>query len=417
MKKDTHPIGNAHYIKKLNKVKVLDLIRNNDNLSRAEIAKRSGLSAPTVSRIVDTLIAEGFIREIGEGASQGGRRPMMLRLAAEDNFIIGIDLGTTNIYGVVSDLNARIIHELKSPTHVREGFAGVMERTVAVIDDLMAKMGRDVDRIHGIGMAVAGLINRERNIVEFSPNFNWHNVNILGVLGKKYRIPIIIDNVSRVMALGEMRYGLGRDHKNLICINVGYGIGAGFIVNGRPLYGPAGMAGELGHIIMDIDSRVQCGCGNFGCLEALASGNAIAKAAKISLEAGESSYLIELCGGDIPGVTAEMVASAAKQGDALAVRIFDRASEYIGIALAGMMNIFNPEIVVMGGGVAQSGDILFDKVRKIVAARSLNKIARDVPIHPATFGMKAAVMGAVALILGPVLNLDIDLSYGRNSGH
>jgi len=415
MKKDSHPIGNAQYINRLNKVKVLNLVRNNDNLSRAEITKRSGLSAPTVSRIVDALIAEGFIREVGEGASQGGRRPMMLRLAAEHNFIIGIDLGTTNIYGIVTDLNARIIHELKSPTHVPEGFPRVMERTAAVINDLMARMGRDVDRVHGIGMAVAGLINKERNIVEFSPNFNWHNVNILGVLGKEFRIPIIIDNVSRVMALGEMRYGLGREQKNLICINVGYGVGAGFIVNGRPLYGPAGMAGELGHIIMDIDSRVQCGCGNFGCLEALASGNAIARAAKISLEGGESSQLLELCDGDISGVTAEMVASAAKHGDALAVRIFDRASEYIGAALAGMLNIFNPEVVVIGGGVAQSGDILFEKVRKTVAARSLNKISRDVLIRPATFGMKAAVMGAVALILGPVLNLDIDLSNGRNS--
>ena len=417
MKKDSHPIGNAHYINKLNKVKVLDLVRNNDNLSRAEIAKRSGLSAPTVSRIVDALLAEGLIREIGEGSSHGGRRPIMLRLAAEDNFIIGIDLGTTNIYGVITDLNARIIHELKSPTHVPEGFPRVMEITAAVIDDLMARMGRNVDRIQGIGMAVAGLINRERNIVEFSPNFNWHDVDILGVLGKKFRIPIIIDNVSRVMALGEMRYGLGRDHKNLICVNVGYGIGAGFIVNGRPLYGPMGMAGELGHIIMDIDSRVQCGCGNFGCLEALASGNAIARAAKTSLEAGESSLLLELCGGDTGLLTAEMIAHAAKQGDALAVRVFDRAAEYIGIALAGMVNIFNPEIVVIGGGVAQSGDILFEKVRKTVAARSLNKVSRDVLIRPATFGMKAAVMGAVALILGPVLNLDIDLSNGRNSGH
>lgn len=409
MKNKPDPIGNAHYINKLNKVKVLDLVRNNESLSRAEIAKRSGLSAPTVSRIVDALIAEGFIRETGEGVSQGGRRPMMLRLAAEDNFIIGIDLGTTNIYGVVTDLNARIIHEIKSPTHVQEGFVGVMERTSSVIDDLLGLMGRNGKRVHGIGMAVAGLINKERNIVEFSPNFHWHDVDILGVLGKKYSIPIIFDNVSRVMALGEMRYGLGREFKNLICVNVGYGLGAGFIVNGRPLEGHVGMAGELGHIVLEKDSRIQCECGNFGCLEALASGNAIARAAKSSLQKGEQSRLFELCGGEIDLLTAEMVASAAKQGDALAVRIFEGAAEYIGIALAGMMNIFSPEVVVIGGGVAQSGDIFFEKIRKTVIARALNKISKDVVIRPATFGMKAAVMGAVSLILSAVLNLDIGL--------
>jgi glucokinase-like ROK family protein len=255
-------------------------------------------------------------------------------------------------------------------------------------------------------MAVAGLINREKNIVEFSPDFHWHNVDVLGALAPKHNIPIIFDNVTRVMALGELHYGVGREFKNFICVNVGYGIGGGIIIDGKPLYGPLGMAGELGHITLDKDSPIQCDCGNFGCLEALASGNAIARTAQTEMKAGVKTLLAEVCSGNISEVTAEMVANAAKKGDSFAWNVFDRAAEYLGLGIAALINLFSPEAVVIGGGVAQAGDILFDKVRKTVNARALNKIAKDVVITPATFGMKAAVMGAVSLILSEVLNLN-----------
>jgi glucokinase-like ROK family protein len=398
--------GGAKYINRLNKVKVLKIVRTAEALSRADISKISGLSAPTVSRIIEDLLADGLVREIGEGESQGGRPPTLLKFSDRRNFIIGIDLGTTNIYGVLSDFDAKIVAEVRTPTHIEDGFAGVMKRTADVIADLVADPSVENKRIYGIGMAVAGLINRKRNIVEFSPDFHWHNVDVIASLASVHPYPIIIDNVTRVMALGEMWYGLGKRFKNLICVNVGYGIGAGIIVNGKPLYGPLGLAGEFGHITLEKDSQVQCDCGNFGCLEALASGNAIAKAACTRLLAGDRSLLLEYCGGDPTKVTAETVAAAAKQGDPLAWDIFDRAVEYLGIGIAGLVNLFSPEAIVIGGGVAQAGDILFEKVRKTVNARSLNKISAGVLLKPATFGMKAAVMGAVSLVLNEVVNLN-----------
>ncbi|MBM3293693.1 MAG: ROK family transcriptional regulator [Candidatus Aminicenantes bacterium] len=400
------PNGGAKYINRLNKVKVLKIIRTAEALSRADISKISSLSAPTVSRIIEDLLDEDLVQEIGEGESQGGRPPTLLKFSDRKNFIIGLDLGTTNIYGVLSDFDAKIIAEIKTPTHVEEGFAGIMKRTSGVIAELIAEPSVANKRIYGIGMAVAGLINRKRNIVEFSPDFHWHNVDVVGALSKTLPYPIIIDNVTRVMALGEMWYGLGKRFKNLICVNVGYGIGAGIIINGKPLYGPLGLAGEFGHITLEKDSPVQCDCGNFGCLEALASGNAIAKAARQRLLAGERSLLLDACEGDPTRVTSETVANAAKEGDPLAWEIFDRAVEYLGIGIAGLVNLFSPEAIVIGGGVAQSGDILFEKVRKTVQARSLNKISSDVLIRPATFGMKAAVMGAVSLVLNEVINLN-----------
>ncbi len=400
--------GNAKFISEINKIKITNLIRDNDGISRAELAKTSGLSAPTVSRIVETLIQEGLATEIGAGESRGGRRPTLLKFSGVDSFIVGIDLGTTNIYGVLTDLDAKVIAEIRRPTQVEEGFARVMERTSGIIAELREQLGTRKGRVCGIGMAIAGLINRELNIVEFSPDFHWHNVDIRASLAQDPDTPVIFDNVTRVMALGEMWYGAGRDFRNFIMINVGYGIGAGIITQGAPLYGLKGLAGEFGHITLDKDSDVQCECGNFGCLEALASGNAIAKSAQKELRSGAVSILHEACEGDISRVTAEMVADAAKRGDGVAWSVFDRAAEYLGLGIAGLINLFNPEAVFIGGGVAQAGDILFDRVRKTVNARALNKTASGVAIQPATFGPKAAVMGAVSLILSGVVNLDFE---------
>jgi glucokinase-like ROK family protein len=400
--------GNAKFISEINKTKVINLIRDNDGISRAELAKKSGLSAPTISRIVETLIREGLTTEIGTGESNGGRRPTLIKFSGGDSFIIGIDLGTTNIYGVLTNLDAKVIAEIRRPTQVEEGFSRIMERTSEIINELRNRLGDKKDKVCGIGMAIAGLINRERNIVEFSPDFHWHNVDVRAALSQSNEIPVMFDNVTRVMALGEMWYGAGRNYRNFIMINVGYGIGAGIIIQGSPLYGLKGMAGEFGHITLDKDSDAQCECGNFGCLEALASGNGIAKAAQKELRGGVVSVLSEMCKGDLSRLTAEMVADAAKQGDGTAWTIFDRAAEYLGLGIAGLINLFNPEAVFIGGGVAQAGDILFDRVRKTVNARALNKTAGEVAILPATFGLKSAVMGAISLILSGVVNLDYE---------
>jgi glucokinase-like ROK family protein len=408
--------GNAKFISEINKIKIINLIRDSDGVSRAALAKISGLSAPTISRIVEKLILQGLASEIGAGESRGGRKPTILKFSGVGSYIIGIDLGTTNIYGMLTDLGGRVIAEIKKPTQVEDGFNRIMERVSGIIGELRESLGSKKDRICGIGMAIAGLINRERNIVEFSPDFHWHNVDVRAWLARDLDIPVVFDNVTRAMALGEMWYGAARDIRNFIMINAGYGIGAGIIIQGSPLYGFKGLAGEFGHFTMDKNSDVQCDCGNFGCLEALASGNAIAKTAQKELRKGAVSVLAEMCGGDLLRVTAEMVADAAKQGDGTAWAIFDTAVEYLGLGIAGLINIINPDAVFIGGGLAQAGDALFNKVRKTVNARALNKTAAGIAIQPATFGPKAAVMGALSLILSGVVNLDyenINLRVGK----
>lgn len=406
--RNASPNADYAYVRRLNQVKILKVIRERKSISRAEIAKVTGLSPPTVTRAVGELIKpRGLVIEVGEGRSQGGRPPVLIRFNGEQNLVIGIDLGTTHIYGVLSDLNGKVISEIRIPTEVQTGASGVLGRVETVIKHLAEDSGVDAKRMLGIGMAVAGLIDRDRKIVTFSPDFGWKNVDIRGALRKGCNLPIIFDNVTRVMALGELWYGAGKRFRDFVCINVGYGIGSGIIIDGKALDGAEGFAGEFGHVPLDKDSSVCCKCGNHGCLEALASGRAIGVSAQNALAEGRTSILRDMCHNDLTAVSAEMVATAAKQGDEVAREVFLQAMEYLGMGIAGLISLLNPQAIVIGGGVSQAGDLFFANVREQVARRVMNERGRSVKILPVTLGVRSAVMGAVSLILNEVLNLNL----------
>lgn len=405
--------GSPQYINKLNKIKILNVIREEGPISRADLVKHTGISAPTVTRIVDSLIREeGLVREVGIGKSSGGRKPTLMEFAGLENFVIGIDLGTTHIDGVLSNLNAETITEIRVETRAEDGFDQIMNRTAEVISQLRKHSSVKKRKIFGVGMAVAGLINREENVVEFSPDFHWKNVDIKKTLKRKCNLPIKFDNVTRVMALGELWYGVGQKVNNFVVINIGYGIGAGIIIDGKPLYGEHGMAGEFGHIIMDKKSSYKCECGNYGCLEALASGRAIALRVKQEIKNGRQSILNELLNENQNGIDAFSVAEAARKGDKLCVEIFDDVAENLGLGIAGLVNLTSPEVVLIGGGVAQARDLIMDNIKDIVDKSTLRTKSRKVQILPVSFGLKAASKGAVALILNEVLKLNnIAYSY------
>lgn len=408
--KSDMPRGNAVYINHLNKIHILGLIRDHGTLSRADLVKKSGLSAPTVTRIVDGLInKEKLVVSIGIGSSSGGRPPVLLKFDGERNYVIGIDLGATTTRGVLSDLFGKFISEIEFPTRLEKGFDVIMDDLANLIQKL-SESNKDIpkNRIFGIGIAVAGLIDIKNKIVEYSPVFDWHKADILKALKNKVDFPIIFDNVTRLMALGGLCYGKGQEHQNFICINVGYGIGSGIIANGKLLTGSNGFAGEFGHITMEEESDIQCSCKKYGCLEALASGKAIALTAQSRLARGQESSLLEISGGDVSSVTAKMVAEAAKTGDELALNVFIRAMEYIGLGIANLINIFNPDLIVIGGGVSMAGDIFFDTIRQVVSKNIMNPSSKQINILPVAYGNNAALMGAFSLILNKLLNFDFN---------
>jgi glucokinase-like ROK family protein len=403
---ESHPKGSPQYINKLNKIRILNIIRERGHISRAEISKLSGISAPSVTRIVDGLIHdEGIVQEVGVGKSSGGRRPTLVEFSGQDNCVIGIDLGATHINGVLANLNAETINEIRYDTQIEEGFESIVGRTGDIICGLMQHPKVKRKKVLGVGIAVPGLINRSENKIELSPDLHWEYVDLVKHLRDRCDLPIKFDNVTRVMALGELWYGIGQTLKYFCVINIGYGIGGGIIIDGKPLYGPFGMAGEFGHMTVDKDSQVKCECGNYGCLEALASGRAIAARAIIETELGNGSMLKDKVNGDLGKIDAKLVADAARAGDQLSQKIYNDAVEYLGSAIASVINLVSPQMVLIGGGVAQAEDLIFEKLKKIAADRIIRTRSRNVIIQPVTFGENAATKGAVALILNEVLNL------------
>ena len=403
----------ASYINKTNKIKVLDIIRNSSTISRAEITKKAGLSAPTITRIVDALINQDrVVEEVGIGDSDGGRPPSLIRFSGAEKYVIGIDLGTTHIEGILANLNADIIVEMRIPTFVDSGYEKVMNRTSVLINDLVEQSGIGLENILGVGMAVAGLVDRDKKIVEFSPDFGWHDVDVGIDIHREISLPIVFDNVTRVMAMGELHFGFGRSVNNFICVNIGYGIGAGIILDGIPFFGTHGMSGEFGHTIIDSASEVRCMCGNTGCLEALASGHGIALAAQRGLARGEKSVLTDRRVGSDDTISAEAVANAAADGDGFALSVINTAARQIGLGIANLINLFDPEAIIIGGGVASSGPLLFDTVQQVVSERSLSRHSKTISITQSSFGSRASVMGAISRILSEVLNLNIRVSAG-----
>ncbi|HVO19071.1 MAG TPA: ROK family transcriptional regulator [Anaeromyxobacter sp.] len=396
------------HVNRLNKIRVLELIRQMGSASRADLAQRARLSAPTVTRIVDSLIRnEMLVVNVGAGSSKGGRPPSLVRFAADSRFIVGVDIGRTSIHAALANLDASVVEQTTCPTDAEEGFQAVMARVAGLVRALIANSRVQVRDIMGVGVAVGGLINRQRAIIESSPDFGWTEVDAVGVLEEQLQLPVRLDNVTRVTAIGEYHYGIGRRFRSFICVNVGYGVGAGIIVDGVPFYGSHGVGGEFGHTVVARDDPRVCNCGNRGCIEAIASGSGIARTARERIRAGEHSALREACGGDPERITAELVAQAAREGDALAGRVLREAVEVLGIGILNLVNLYDPEAIVLSGRVALAGDLVLSTIREILDSRAINPHKREIHVGLVAHGERAAVMGAIALILNEVLQLNL----------
>jgi glucokinase-like ROK family protein len=353
------------------------------------------------------LYTEKLVEQVGMGESNGGRPPLMIRFVGEDHYVVGIDWGKTHIYGVLADLNAKVIHELDIPSEEDNDFNSDLEKVMNLIQYIIQKSSVDPEKILGIGIAAAGYVNKRTGVIEYSPNFNWFHSNIKEPLEKKFGVPVKVGNVSRVMAMGELLYGLGNKFQNFILVNVGYGIGSGIIISGRPYDGFDGFSGEIGHTKIACDTREKrvCACGKINCLECYASGRGIAETVLKRYNENPDSILRVLCNGNKELITAEMVSKAAKSGDAFSLEVFSEAAEILGQAIANMAIFLNPEGIILGGKVLKSGRFYLDKVTQVFNQEYLKNAHRKISIHVSDNIERGAAIGAVSLILKEVLDL------------
>lgn len=386
-----------------NMIKVLQLIRNKKEITRAEIIKLSGLSAPTVTRIVENLVQLSLIRTDGIGSSIGGRRPQLISFSSKNNYVIGIDIGATFIRSALSNLDGDFIFEIHIPTNLNGGFDGVMEQVGEMIRKLTKRADEKAMKLWGIGIAICGMVNKNTGIVEYSPIFNWKNVNVREALAKYTKLNIAMGNVVQLFALGELLYGVGKDYSDFICMNIGYGIGSGVISEGKLFGGADGIAGEVGHIVIDNKSNRKGLEGITGTLEALASGYGIADIAIEKARSQKNSILHAIEPGKLD---AKNVFDAATDGDRLAVEIVNDVAESLCISIDTLVKLFNTECIVLSGGLIENGELLLEKIRSKIGRFSMKAISRSVPIVTSSFGDNAALMGAFSLILEKILQLD-----------
>jgi glucokinase-like ROK family protein len=389
-----------------NKKIILRLIKKEQQISRSKLAMVTGLTPPSITRIVDELVKiDKLVEYVGVGNSNGGRPPVIVKFKNQHNYIIGIDLGATYIRGCLVDLNAHFISEIQTPTEIEKGFTHIIEKVSEVIHKLQRRKEPD-SKIWGIGIGVAGLVNRVTGIIESSPDFGWTNINLREELEKMLDLPFFYDNSTRLMALGELKLGVQPNQKNFAVLNIGYGIASGLVIEGNLVKGHAGFGGELGHIAVDTDSDIQCKCGRYGCLEALASGHRIADLGRQALEGNDAETLKKLCNGKPNLITAELVARAAKLGDKASIEIYKQVAEYVSKGLGIVANLLNPETIYIGGGISLSGELFFDSIDRF-KSKYLLPPNTSLQILPSSFGEQATTIGAVSLVLEKIMDLEL----------
>ena len=315
-----------------------------------------------------------------------------------EKYRIGVDVGGTNVKIALVDKKGEIKFSKTVPTRAEMGYEYTISNIQQSIKDLISEADIEKGALEGIGFGFPGQIDCDKGIVRLAPNIpGWVNVPIAEIMQKEFNLPVKVDNDVRCAALAELNYGAGVGCKNLICITVGTGIGSGLIINGKIVRGASNAAGEIGHIKLEMKDGLLCGCGDRGCLEAYASGPSIVALAKEYVKGGKSAKFRELAG-SIDAITPAIVAQAAEQGDSVAKKIFEIMGEYIGLGLASVVNLLNPEKIVIGGGVADAGDILLEPLRRTLKARTMPIQGEAVEVVPAQLGNTAGIIGSSLLI-------------------
>ena len=306
--------------------------------------------------------------------------------------MIGFDVGGTTLKAaLVAD--GKILETLTQPTLAEAEAEATIENMVSLIEQLKAKSKTS---IQGIGMGMAGLIDAPNGVVVTSPNLpRWQNVNLAQQLRDKVKLPVSLDNDVRAMALGELAYGAGRGAKNMLCMTLGTGVGSAIIIDGQIYRGASLSAGELGHVMVVPQGGRTCGCGNWGCLETVAGTPGILSLAQRFIDRGLCPTLSQSI--QTHALTPKLIFEAAQAGDPGACEIWQEVGQWIGIALAGVVNFINPERIVIGGGISQAGDFLFEPLRRSIQRHAFERPAQAVTVCQAELGNDAGMIGSAVM--------------------
>jgi predicted NBD/HSP70 family sugar kinase len=380
--------------------KLLRRIHAGGPLSRAELAEMTGVAPSQVTLIVREALNQGLLVERGLAPSEGGRRRILLEVDPALVTLVGIDIGRAHIRFAVADFAGNILNYKWLPTEPHKGREHVLRTVQVELDSLL----KQFPTIGALGISHSGVIDHRAGKVLFWPMVDgWNDVPIGQIFADAYGLPTFVEDCVRAMAIAERRFGHAKGLRNFVLVSVGMGIGSAIFSNGRLHSGRDGLAGELGHTIV-VENGNLCSCGNRGCLELCSSATAILARVRSELEQGVGSSLTGEVGGDLNKLSVELIVAAAKKHDRLSERVLSEAGMHLGTALATVVNLLNPEMVILAGMIPQVGhEILLGPLLYNLRQRAFPHGVRDLPVVVSNFGEEAAALGMVLIAAKSVL--------------
>jgi len=381
--------GDQALVKEINTSIVLETIIRDQPISRASISLLTGLNKGTVSSLVQELIERHLVFETGTGLSSGGRKPVLLKFQQNTGYAVGVDLGVNFVHTVLTDLNGNVIRE-HTASHHNENEQNVTQLLIQTIRHVLSEKPESHYGLIGIGVGIPGIVDSDGQIL-FAPNLGWKNRRLGDQLKSQFNVPVHVDNEANAGAIGEQQYGANSHTPDMIFISAGIGIGSGIILGNEIYRGSSGFSGEIGHLTIDSDGRL-CRCGNRGCWELYASENAlIAKTAK-------------LMGCEVDSITLEDIIVLAKDNDSKVLDALQQIGRYLGIGIAGMINIFNPKLIIIGNRLTKASPWLEDAINQEIETRALTFHRRSVRVEFSKLQTHSTALGAAYMAISSFLH-------------
>jgi glucokinase-like ROK family protein len=388
-------------MKRNNQLTILRTIRALGPVSRVRLQNVTTLSWGTITSSIKELLEKGIVKEIGSVNTGVGRRPVELDMNTSEHFVVGTRLGSSYIRAILLDMKGNITAEHKDFVDPQSSKETILEQMLESVDTILGKARIKLEKVAGIGVAAPGAIDVNSGVCLYAPHHpNWKNVHLKQSFEQRFGKPCFVDHVNNCTALGQMLFGLGKGIDNFLCVLLGTGISAGIMIDGEVYRGVNCAAGEFGHMCIDPDGP-DCACGSKGCLEVYATGPALAKTGREIAEKNPTSKMRALAGGKLESISAETIFQAATEGDPEAVKIFEDMGFYLGIGISNLINLFNPERIILCGRVSQAHRFFLPSLEKTIGERAWHISNKEIRVC-STFN--TPVLGAAGIVLQAIYN-------------
>ena len=380
-------LGNRKLIRGLNRSTVLNAILTEGPISRAALSQTIGLSPASITNLTAVLLEQGLIQETRQGESSGGRRPILLEINPDGGYVAGLKLTEQQIIGALTDLSAKVLSNQISPLEGNQP-EQIVEQIALIVRDLLQKAKVPRKKLRGVGLGLAGVVDAENGISRQHPFFGWRDVPLGPMLEQKLKTLVHIDNDVKALTMAELLYGAGQGVNEFLTVTIGRGIGLGIVVGGQLYRGARGGGGEFGHIIVDPQGPA-CGCGKNGCLEAFVAERSLLREGQAAVKRGEIK----------PFKSLDDLIDLGAAGEDSVVKIFAEAGRVLGREIANLINLFNPELILVSGEGTRIGDLIFDPMRSAIRDCVMSTLRDDTEVRVDPWGDDAWAVGAASLVL------------------